>query len=291
MSDSIPAPDGSSAAPLRRPARKGTGYGPAARAAAVWHKRKVLGLLVKRDLKVRYSDSVLGYLWTILDPLLMGLIYWFVFTLIFDRKIGGEPYILFLLTGMLPFQWFQHSVNGAAAAIKGERLVRSTALPREIWLLRVVFSKGAEYIFALPVIAVFALFYLKPVGPEILLMIPAMLLEALLILGLMLLLSPLGALVRDVDRVVRIVLRFLFYATPILYGVRNVVGNESLPSIVRKLYGLNPMTGIVSLYRAGLFPEELQWQAVIASVLVTVTIFAAGWWVFARLESAVLKEI
>lgn len=287
MSDST---QGDSAAPP--PAtRRGTGYGPAARARAVLSKRSVLGLLVKRDLKVRYSDSVLGYFWTILDPLLMGMIYWFVFTMIFDRKIGGEPYILFLLTGILPFQWFQNSINGAAAAIKGERLVRSTALPREIWLLRVVLSKGAEYLFALPVIAIFTLAYLKPIGPGILLMIPAILLEAILILGLMLLLSPLGALVRDVDRVVRIVLRFLFYATPILYGVRNVIGNGALPPIVRRLYELNPMTGIVAMYRAGFFPEELHWHAVIASVLVTVIIFAAGWWVFARLEAAVLKEI
>lgn len=271
-------------------ARK-TGYGPLTRTRAIWRKRSVIGLLVRRDLKVRYSSSVLGYFWTILDPLLMALIYWFVFTLIFDRGIGREPYVLFLLAGMLPFHWFQHSVNGAAGAIKGERLVRSTALPREIWILRVVFSKGAEYLFALPVVAIFVLAYWHPVNVKILLMIPALLLEAILITGAMLLLSPLGALFRDVDRVVRIAMRFMFYATPVLYGVHDVVGNDALPKIIRDVYALNPMMGIVSMFRAGLFPGELDWSAVGMAVAGTFVIFAAGWWVFARLESAVLKEI
>ena len=102
----------------------------------------MLLLLVRRDIKVRYAQSVLGYLWSVLDPLLMALVYWFVFTQIFVRTVGESPYILFLLTGMLPFMWFQQTVGGSTNAIKDERLVRSTAMPREIWVLRLVVSKG-----------------------------------------------------------------------------------------------------------------------------------------------------
>lgn len=265
--------------------------GPFTRTANLWHKRGVLALLVRRDLKVRYSDSVLGYVWSILDPLMMGLIYWFVFTVIFHRLVGEEPYILFLLSGMLPFMWFQNAVSGSALAIKSERLVRSVALPREIWLLRLVFSKGAEYVFSLPVLAVFALAYRHPVTWEILLMLPAMAIQVVLLTGLSLLLSPLGALVRDVDRVVRILMRFLFYATPIIYGLNDIDTNKHLPPILHYLYALNPMTGIIALYRAGFFPAELHWHTVFASAIGSVVILAAGWWVFARFEPAVLKEI
>ena len=69
-----------------------------------------LWLLSARDLRVRYSTSALGYLWSILDPLVMSLIYWFVFTQVFERPVGTEPYIVFLITALLPWVWFNASV-------------------------------------------------------------------------------------------------------------------------------------------------------------------------------------
>ena len=73
--------------------------------------RHSLWLLTKRDLRVRYSTSALGYLWSILDPLVMAGIYWFVFTQVFDRGVGHEPYIVFLLSGLLPWMWFTGSIS------------------------------------------------------------------------------------------------------------------------------------------------------------------------------------
>ena len=265
--------------------------GPFNRGSAIWRKHRVLTLLVRRDLKVRYAQSVLGYLWSVLDPLMMALVYWFVFTQIFVRTVGETPYILFLLSGMLPFMWFQQVVGGSTNAIKDERLVRSTAMPREIWVLRLVLSKGCEYAFSLPVLAVFAIAYRAPVNWDLLLTIPAMLIQSILLTGLGFVIAPVVVLVRDVDRVVRILLRFLFYATPVLYGLPDVVNNEHIPPALQKLYALNPMTGIISLYRAGFFPDQLRWSTVVSGVVVSLAIFAVGWWVFARLEHAVLKEI
>lgn len=266
--------------------------GPITRSRRVWQHRRVLALLIRRDLKVRYADSVLGYVWSVVDPLMMGLIYWFVFAAIFQRSVGEDPYILYLLAGMLPFNmWFQATLNGAAKTIKGERLVRSTALPREIWVLRLVFSKGIEYALSLPVLAVFAAVYQKGVNWNILLMIPAVLLQTVLLIGGALLLAALGALVRDVDRAIRIINRMLFYGTPILYGIDDVLERPSIPDVIKDLYYLNPMTGIVSLYRAGMFSIEMPFLMIASSVTISVTVFALGWWVFARLESSVLKEI
>ena len=73
--------------------------------------RHSLWLLTRRDLRVRYSTSALGYLWSILDPLVMSAIYWFVFTQIFQRTVGHEPYIVFLITALLPWVWFNTSVS------------------------------------------------------------------------------------------------------------------------------------------------------------------------------------
>ncbi|WP_425375206.1 ABC transporter permease, partial [Microbacterium paraoxydans] len=115
-----------------------------------------LWLLSARDLKVRYATSFLGYLWSVLDPLVMSAIYWFVFTQVFRRDVGEEPYIIFLISALLPWVWFNSSVSDFTRAFKKDaRLVRSTAIPRSIWVNRIVLSKGMEYLFSLPVLALF----------------------------------------------------------------------------------------------------------------------------------------
>lgn len=284
-------PAAESSEPTPAPAKR-TVVGPIARTVSIWHKRRVLALLVRRDLKVRYADSVLGYLWTILDPLMMGLIYWFVFSAIFQRSVGEEPYILYLLAGMLPFRsWFTGALSGSVKAIKGERLVRSTALPREIWVLRVVFSKAAEYIFSLPVLAAFAIAYQAHISWQLVYMLAAMLLQFVLMTGAGLFLAAVGSLARDVDRVIGILNRLLFYGTPIIYGLNDVLENPHIPDFVRYVYAANPMTGIVSLYRAGFFPGELHSTMIISSVVGSVAALVIGWWTFIRLEPTMLKEI
>src|SRR3954454_10347123 len=136
-----------------------------ARADALRDRRAVIRTLVVRDLRIRYAGSVLGYVWTVLDPLAMAMVYWFVFAVVFKaRDVGQEPYILFLVVGLLAWQWFSQSVTDSSRAIVSERrLVRSTNLPREVWVLRVVLSKGVEYLFSLPLILVFCLSYLGTV--------------------------------------------------------------------------------------------------------------------------------
>ena len=152
-----------------------------------------LWLLSARDLKVRYATSALGYLWSILDPLVMSAIYWFVFTLIFQRDgIGGEPYIVFLLVGLLPWVWFNASVIDFTKAFrKDAKLVRSTAIPRSIWVGRIVLSKGIEFLFSIPVLILFALFAQPRVqwNPLILLFPLGIVLQAVLLVGLGLLLG------------------------------------------------------------------------------------------------------
>ena len=87
----------------------------------IWARRAVLDTLVRRDLRVRYARSWLGYLWTIIDPLAMALIYFVVFAVIFKRPDAGhKPYFLFLLIGLLPWQWFNASINESARALVPE---------------------------------------------------------------------------------------------------------------------------------------------------------------------------
>jgi ABC-2 type transport system permease protein len=112
-------------------------------------------------------------------------------------------------------------------------------------------------------------------------------LQTVLLTGLGLLVASVTVLVRDLARVVRIVLRMAFYATPILYSVRSIKSD-----VIRELYAINPLTGILDLYRASVFSAEMaSWRAIGISTLVSLVILAIGARAFTRLESPVLKEL
>lgn len=246
-----------------------------------------LWLLSARDLKVRYSTSVLGYFWSVLDPLVMSLIYWFVFTQVFERAgVGEQPYIVFLIAGLLPWVWFNVAVSDFTRAFsKDAKLVRSTAIPREIWIMRIILSKGIEFVFSLPVLIVFAVLFGATVSWNLLFFPLAVVMQTLLLLGLGLLIAPLCVLYTDLERTTKLILRALFYATPIIYSL------SDLPAGFEFLGWLNPLSGIFTLYRVGLFPGEWDGMSVLVSAAFIAVLLAVGTLTFRRLERSVLKEL
>ncbi|WP_323986345.1 ABC transporter permease [Microbacterium plantarum] len=245
-----------------------------------------LWLLSARDLRVRYSTSALGYLWSVLDPLVMSGIYWFVFTQVFHRDVGENPYIVFLITALLPWVWFNSAVTDFTRAFnKDARLVRSTSIPRSIWVGRIVLSKGIEFLFSLPVLAMFAIFGGATVNAALLFFPVAVLLQVILLLGLGLIVAPLCVLWGDLERTTRLVLRALFYASPIIYGVAD------LPGVFKEIGAFNPLAGIFTLYRVGFFPDQWDTLSVVVGAVTSIVIFGLGLLVFSRLERPVLKEL
>ncbi|MGF3053825.1 ABC transporter permease [Microbacterium sp. YY-03] len=246
-----------------------------------------LRLLSARDLKVRYATSLLGYFWSVLDPLVMAVIYWFIFTQVFQREnVGAEPYIVFLVAGLLPWVWFNLCVSDFTRAFrKDAKLVRSTNIPRSIWIARIIVSKGTEFLLALPVLALFAIFAGATVGWGLLLLPLAVVLQALLLLGLGLLIAPLCVLYSDLERTTKLVLRALFYASPVIYGIND------LPQPFDQIAAFNPLAGIFTLYRMAFFPEEFDLFSVVVSVIITLTLLVVGIVTFRGLERTVLKEL
>lgn len=245
-----------------------------------------LWLLSARDLRVRYATSFLGYLWSVLDPLVMSAIYWFVFTQVFDRSVGADPYIVFLICALLPWVWFNTSVSDFTRAFrKDARLVRSTAIPRSIWVNRIVLSKGVEFLCSIPVLVLFAVFAGAPVGWGLLWFPVAVLLQAVLLVGLGLIVAPLCVLFSDLERTTALILRALFYASPVIYGLGD------LPAPFETIGVFNPLSGIFSLYRAGFFPDQLDLVAVLVGAGMSVVALVLGVVVFRRLEPTVLKEL
>ncbi len=267
-------------------ARRKVASRPTGRVRRIWDARSIIALLVRRDLKVRYADSYLGYVWSILEPLAMSLVYWVVMVKVLTRETPEKPFLIFLLSGQLAWFWFNGTITAVMRSMRTEApLIRSTNLPREIWVVRVILSKAVEFFFSLIVLAAVTGVYRKSVTPEIVLFPVGLALQALMLLGLGLVLAPVTVLVRDMDKIVPIFLRILFYFSPILYSIHQV------PTAIRPYLEFNPLIGIFSFYRAAFFSGELQALSILFSVGTSVVLLALGVFTFRRLEPAVLKEI
>jgi ABC-2 type transport system permease protein len=245
-----------------------------------------LWLLTKRDLRVRYSTSALGYFWSILDPLVMAGIYWFVFVQVFSRPVGAQPYIVFLLSALLPWTWFTGAVSDTTRAfIREAKLVRSTKIPRTIWVVSLVLSKGIEFVLSLPVLVFFVIVSGASVHPQAGFFVVAIVLQTILTVGIGLIVAPLVVFFRDFERAVKLALRFLFYASPIIYGVGD------LPKDLHFWAAFNPLSGIFSIYRSAFFAHQLDWFMVAISAGMSMVILCVGILVFKRTIRSVLKEI
>ena len=261
---------------------------PRARWSPFERYRRSLWLLTSRDLKVRYTTSALGYLWSVLDPLLMAGIYFFVFVYVFQRNVPGQqPYIVFLISGLLPWTWFNAAISASTSAFTREgKLIRSTTIPRTIWVGRIVLSKGIEFLLSIPVLIIFAVVFGAPFHWQLVLWIPAIVLQAALTFGLGLIIAPLVVFFRDLERVVKLILRLLFYASPIIYGLND------LEKLHLTFWGaFNPLSGIINMYRSAFFPQDLNWFDVFVSMGMTAVFVVVGILVFRRTIRTVLKEI
>lgn len=277
----------------------------------VWEHRRTLDTLVRRDLRIRYARSALGYVWTLIDPLAMALVYSFVFGVLWARNTDpnapaaerfshtdGIPIVLFLVAGLLAWNWFNNVINESSRALYAERLlVRSTNLPRELWVVRVVISKGIEHLLSLPILIGFIIFYWAKgditLNWGLLYWIPALIIQFILLVGMGLVMAPVTALVDDFIRLVRIGLRMLFYLTPIVYSltlVEEKVGHK-VPGVTF-LMELNPLAGIIDMYRAGFVSlHGPNWSAWVMALVTSLLWLWFGSWVFKKLEPAILKEI
>jgi ABC-2 type transport system permease protein len=255
----------------------------------IWRHRQVLRMLVLRDLQRKYTRFRLGYLWTLLEPLGMSIVLWFVFNVLLGaRGLGLQPYLLFLSVAILPWWWFAQGVGSMTKIFRRPvtaSAVRLSLLPTQIWVLRVVLASMIEFILSLPVILIgVALTGFLP-GPLIIFFPIAIIVQFILMYGLGLLIAAGSAVFPDLARLVRIVLRAMFYLSPVLYSISNI------PASVQSIASLNPLVGVLGLYRIGWWPEEMPSISDYAiSLGLCLVIFILGIIVFRRSEARILKE-
>src|SRR5512134_1881204 len=201
--------------------------------------RGLIQTLVVRDLKARYRGSVLGFFWSFVNPLLLLLIYNFVFTkvLVGIHSKEMEPYALFMFCGILPWTWFSSSLlESSNTLIAGGNLIKKVLFPAEVLPIVTVLANMVHFFLGLPILVIFLVWFQHVPDLADLAWFPVVILIQLLFTtGLALLLSALTVHFRDLRDLLSNLLTFWFFATPIIYSWHSVLG-------LKRWLDLNPFT-------------------------------------------------
>ena len=253
----------------------------------LWGYRDLIYNLVVRDLKVRYKNSLLGVFWSWLSPLLMMLIFTFVFGYFQRDNPIPNAHILFL-SALLPWNFFTGAVIGGTYSIVGNsHLVKKVYFPREVLPIAVVFASFVNFVISLPVLLILMLVSGVPFTGRILLLPIPILIEVLFATGMVLVLSALEVFYRDTHMLLDVGMQAWFFLTPIIYNVRDLPKTYTLLGVTFNpqvwLFRLNPMASIINTYQDILYHGELTASDFLARTAVTATIVLVfGYWFFRR---------
>jgi len=257
-----------------------------------WQYRALIAVLVRRELAARYKASLLGYFWSMLNPLLLLTVYAVVFTTIFQPRMpGAQPYALFLFAGLLPWLFYSGAtLDSAITLVDNGPLLAKVTCPPEIFPAVTVMSHLVHHLLALPVLLAAlvagALLHLHPF-PLTIVMLPLALIPWILVSGgTAMAISALAVHFRDVRDLTGNVLNILFFGSPIIYSL------DGLPPKLRHILGFNPFASLVEVYRSVAFdgrPAPVETWGI--AFLVGVVAWAVGSWIFSRLRDTLVEAV
>lgn len=252
----------------------------------IYEYREMIFSLVRRDLRGRYKGSMLGFLWTFLNPLLQLAVYTMVFSIIMRSNI--QQYYLFLFVALVPWIFFSTSLNGGCTCIMSNaEMVKKIYFPREVMPISFVSSCFINML--LSFVVVFGVLLMTGYGfnPLALLFMPLiMAIEYLLALGMVLLASALTVYFRDLAYILSIITMAWQFLTPVMYA------SSMLPEKLQVIWRLNPMTPVVEAYRAILYYKQIPDIGTLGLAFVLGLIFlGAGELTFRRLQRGFAEEM
>ena len=249
--------------------------------------RNLLQKLVARDLRVRYKNSVLGILWSWLNPLLMMLIFTFVFGYMWRNRTIDNPHILFL-SALLPWNFFTGSVMGGIPSIVGNsHLVKKVYFPREALPIAVVLSNLVNFLISLPVLLLLIVVSGVPLTGWLLFLPIPILIQVTFALGIVLFLSTLEVFYRDTHMMMNVGMQAWFFLTPIVYTFRDLPEKFTLLGITFNpqvwLFRLNPMASIINTYQDILYNGTLtRLDFLLRTAVTAFIILIFGYWFFLK---------
>jgi ABC-type polysaccharide/polyol phosphate export permease len=258
--------------------------------------RGLIQSLVARELKARYRGSVLGFFWSFVNPLLLLLVYTFVFAYVMPPPREIHNYALFLFCGILPWTWFSASLlESSNVLISGGNLIKKVMFPAEILPIVTVLSNLVHFLLGLPILVLFLIYFDAPLEASELPWFPiAIIVQFLLTLGLALIVAALTVHFRDLKDILGNVMTLWFFATPIIYAWFNA------PEKIRPFLNVNPFTHLAIVYQQILFfPADAaaaggppgHWKWLLALGVGSTGLFLFGYFLFDRLRDSFAEEV
>jgi lipopolysaccharide transport system permease protein len=242
------------------------------------HYWDLLFVLTRKDLKVRYNNNVLGYAWSIANPLAFALVFYIAFKVF--MRIQMEDYALFLIVGLFPWQWFANSIGMAPTTfLNNGSIIKKINFPRSVVVLSIVLQDMVHFALSLPVIAGFLLVYGKPITWSWLYGIPVLLpIHFCLTYGLALFIATVNLFFRDMENLTRILVQILFFLTPVMYSL------DMIPAQYRDMVSLNPMASLMVNWRNVLLRGHLDLEYLATSVVYALIALLIGHVVYRSLS-------
>ena len=248
--------------------------------------RDLFFFLVWRDIKVLYAQTILGFLWAILQPLIQIVIFTIIFGKVANVATDGIPYVLFSTVAIIPWTYMSQAMtNSSESLIKGSHMLGKVYLPRLTFPLTPVLARLVDFLISI-ILLVFAMIYYGVYPTWNLLFFPVFCLMMILIpaaVGLWL--SSMAIRFRDVKFAMSFAIRMLMYTAPIVYSA------SSIPEGYRMLYSLNPLVGVIEGFRACLLGLSMPWSYIWPGAMTTVVLLFGGVFYFKRMERVIVDVI
>jgi len=233
--------------------------------------------LTKKEIKIRYKNSYLGYLWSIANPLLLALIFYFVFKVV--TKVKMEDYTLFLISGLFVWQWINNSIMGGASLfISNASLIKKVNFPRNFLAVSLVLSEGFNFVLSIPVIIFFLKIYEKSLSNSWFIIPLYLLITGILVYSLSLLIATINLFFRDMERLIGLLLTFIFYLTPIIYPL------SMIPKKFQILMYLNPFFPFIIMWQKLFFKNIIEFKFIVISIIYAFIFFIFATFIFNKLK-------
>jgi ABC-2 type transport system permease protein len=271
------------------------------RVVEIWRYRQLLLALIKKEFKVKYRNSVLGFAWSMLNPAATIAIFYFVFQIVLGS--GIPDFAIFLMSGMVVYNLFSYAAgNATPTVVNNSQLVKKVAFPREVLALASVGTAMVFFVFqALVLVAFLAMFRYSPDFAYLPDLIPALLALVLFVSALSIFLAAVNVYMRDIQHLMEIVVGTAwFWATPIVYSYTTIDARLAHHGLGWLLL-VNPLTDVVLVFQRALYHQSLvlpvgvgQWWYLwhlLAVIGASIVAFVGALCVFARLESNFAEEL
>ncbi|MFN8491946.1 MAG: ABC transporter permease [Caldilineaceae bacterium] len=267
------------------------------RLRALFHYRELVRNLVVSELKARYKASVLGFVWSLLNPLGMMLVFTVVFSFLLTDNKRVEKYPLFLLCGLLPWNYFSAAVMSSVnSVVANANLVKKVYFPREVLPIASVLAQLVNFLLAFVVLFAALVIFRAHFSPWLWLLPVVILIQTCFSLGIALILSTLNVFYRDTLMIMDVIMLAWFFLTPVVYSVevfpklQLIWGYEV--EVRRWAYILNPMASLINMYRDLLFlGSRTVFDFFLRTTVTAFIILVFGYWFFTRYSDRFGEEL